>query len=267
MIPRILHCIWLGDEIPQAEKEFIGSWRRHCVGWEIKCWGQELLDGIDCAYVREAVAAQKWAFVSDYLRLLVLSREGGFYLDTDIELTDSLEGYRDADFCFALEETSYPQTALMGSVPGHRIVLEMLKSYESSSFSKGNGVFDETTNNLRLWKTVLNHRVDLRMLSNEQVHEIFPRVWAYPSSLMCTPEKGFPNVAIHHAKGSWLEPCQRKFVMDLPFGLRLIRVKLRRFAATNAELKLLPVEVPLLSLTLRRFRLMLVRLRKKGTGS
>ena len=80
-IPRILHRVWLGPRPP--DDTYLASWRTHCPGWEIKTWRDADLADVELPYVRQALAAGKWAFASDYLRLVALFREGGIYLDTE----------------------------------------------------------------------------------------------------------------------------------------------------------------------------------------
>ena len=45
-------------------------------------WNDSDLEKFDNRYLRQAVEAKKWAFVSDYVRLYALLTEGGVYFDT-----------------------------------------------------------------------------------------------------------------------------------------------------------------------------------------
>lgn len=46
-------------------------------------------------FVKRAIADGKWAFAADWARFLALEREGGFYLDYDVELVSSLDPLRE----------------------------------------------------------------------------------------------------------------------------------------------------------------------------
>ena len=59
-IPRILHRVWLGPRPP--DDTYLASWRTHCPGWEIKTWRDADLADVELPYVRQALAAGKWAF-------------------------------------------------------------------------------------------------------------------------------------------------------------------------------------------------------------
>ena len=38
MIPRIVHRVWLGGDVPRDARRFGESWERHCPGWEVRTW-------------------------------------------------------------------------------------------------------------------------------------------------------------------------------------------------------------------------------------
>ena len=60
---------------------------------------------IDNTYVKEAAAAGKWAFVSDYMRLHALYKHGGFYFDSDLEVTAPIDQFRHYGFVTGFEKT------------------------------------------------------------------------------------------------------------------------------------------------------------------
>lgn len=253
MIPRILHYIWLGsDDLPPTARAFVDGWARACPGWRIRRWGTADLAGVDVGFVKEALAARKWAFASDWLRLHALVREGGFYLDTDVELRGSLEPFRDNDLCMGWEDSGYPQTALIGATAGCSVIRELLELYSSRRFLLQDGVYNEITNNVEFARLFARHGVDVTKLPRETETEILPRVRFYPVSLFSHPVGDRPNVATHHESGTWQEPYQRKRVLDLPRGLRVIRLKRRKAATDASPLNLLPSEKLICSIRLGR---------------
>ena len=240
MIPKILNYVWLGDRpLPEKDSVFVKGWEKACPGWEIRHWGLDDLKEIDNVFVRETIAARKWVFTCDWLRLYALSKVGGFYLDTDVELRSSLEPFRDNDLCMGLNRSGWPQTALIGAVPGQPIVKELLDEYSNRRFILQDGVYDELSSNFVYHRLFLRHGVDLKKLTQERDVEVMPRVRFYPSSLLCRPDGNKPNVATHHVFGYWLDPYKRKRVVDLPFGYRLVRMKRRKVATDSDPLNLL----------------------------
>ena len=60
--------------------------------WEYRLWSEDNFDITTAPrYVQEAYSAKKYAFVSDYVRLWALEREGGLYMDVDFEVYKSFD--------------------------------------------------------------------------------------------------------------------------------------------------------------------------------
>lgn len=98
MIPKIIHYCWFGrGAMPQTALDCIESWHRFMPGWEFRLWNEDNFD-INCNwYVKEAYEARKFAFVSDYVRLVALRDFGGLYLDTDVNVLKSFDNLMDLD--------------------------------------------------------------------------------------------------------------------------------------------------------------------------
>lgn len=95
-IPKVIHYIWVGGKplTPMAE-HCLASWSKFLPDYEIKLWNEDN-SPMEHQYVRAMYEKKKWAFVSDYIRFFVLEREGGIYLDTDMEVLRSFDGLRSA---------------------------------------------------------------------------------------------------------------------------------------------------------------------------
>lgn len=149
MIPRIIHYCWFGrGEMPQLAINCIASWHKNMPDWEYKLWNEDNFD-VNCIhYTKEAYEAGKYAFVSDYVRLCALEKEGGVYMDVDFEVYkpfDDLLQYP----AFAGIEGSKHQPVMMGicaSEPQGQWVTEMLDAYNNRHFLKLDGTPDLTTN-------------------------------------------------------------------------------------------------------------------------
>lgn len=116
--------------------------------YEYMLWNEDSFDVNQNAYAKEAYEARKFAFVSDYVRLWALEREGGIYLDTDVEVFkpfDDLLGYK----AFAGIEGSKRLpigTCVMASEPHGVWVTEQLEAYKGRHFVTSDGALDLTTN-------------------------------------------------------------------------------------------------------------------------
>ena len=102
MIPKIIHCCWIG-ECPKtglAEK-CRESWRKFASGWTVWEWTLDEVRRASAAgeiapvpkFFEDAVKAQKWAFAADWVRFAVLHAYGGLYLDYDVELLRRMEDF------------------------------------------------------------------------------------------------------------------------------------------------------------------------------
>ena len=123
--------------MPQLAKDCIDSWHRHMPDWEYKLWNEDNFEVDAVPYVREAYLARKYAFVSDYVRLYALEKEGGVYLDVDFTIFKPF----DALLChkaFAGFEGSKYQPVMMGvcaSEAHGEWVSEMLNAYSDRHFT------------------------------------------------------------------------------------------------------------------------------------
>lgn len=149
MIPRIIHYCWFGGtEMPQLAKDCIATWHRYMPDWEYRLWDEATFDIESIAYTSEAYAVGKYAFVSDYVRLWALAKEGGLYLDVDFEVFrpfDEILRYH----AFAGFEGSKHSPLMMGvcaSEPHGYWVNKMKEAYHSRHFIMPDGTVDVVTN-------------------------------------------------------------------------------------------------------------------------
>lgn len=87
MIPKVIHYCWFGRApLPESAQKCIASWRKFLPDYEIIEWNEDNYDVSKIAYMTEAYAVKKYAFVSDYARFDILYQHGGLYFDTDVEV-------------------------------------------------------------------------------------------------------------------------------------------------------------------------------------
>ena len=56
-------------------------------------WNEHNYDISSNRYTREAYESKKWAFVTDYMRLDILDRFGGVYMDSDVEVIKNIDKF------------------------------------------------------------------------------------------------------------------------------------------------------------------------------
>jgi mannosyltransferase OCH1-like enzyme len=136
-IPKIIHYCWLGGQpLSELAELCIQSWRKFCPDYEIKRWDESNLNLQECPYAQAAFEAKKWAFVPDYFRQQVVYHHGGIYLDTDVELMQSLDDLLVLDSFVGLERCHTPKDKAViamglgfGAVPKHPLMRRIMDAY------------------------------------------------------------------------------------------------------------------------------------------
>lgn len=149
MIPKIIHYCWFGrSEMPKEAKQCIASWHRWMPDWEYRLWNEDNFSIGTNVYAKEAYEARKFAFVSDYVRLWALERDGGVYLDTDVEVFKSFDDLLRYKAFAGFEGSKHLPlgTCVMASEAHGDWVSEQLAAYSDRHFINTDGSFDMTTN-------------------------------------------------------------------------------------------------------------------------
>lgn len=207
MIPKIIHYCWFGNNRkPALIKKCIESWKKYMPDWEIREWNEENYDVNKNQYIRNAYAQKKWAFVVDYARFDILNQFGGVFLDTDVELLRPIpEEILSHEAFSGFENPGRVNPGLVyGTVPGQKILKEILEAYEKRSF--GEQVEGRIENIVDVVSGVLAGH-GLKVNGEYQVVE---GVAIYPQDYFCCfnfETQGFETtehtVSIHHYFASW----------------------------------------------------------------
>jgi len=130
MIPKVIHYIWLGGEIPQNVQKVIEHNQQFFTDYEVKIWREEDMPTLN-DFAQQAYDEKKWAFVSDYLRFYILYHEGGIYLDTDMEVLKPLDRFlEDRVFAGWDRRGAYIYAGIIGAVPKNKYIEKILKTYD-----------------------------------------------------------------------------------------------------------------------------------------
>lgn len=209
MIPKKIHYCWFGrGEMPEPVQKCMNSWHTFMPDWEYKLWNEDNFDVNMVPYTKEAYEARKYAFVSDYVRLWVLEREGGVYLDTDVEVFkpfDDLLGHK----AFAgFEGSKYLPvgTCVMATEAHGAWVTEQLEAYRDKCFIKGDGTIDMLTNVQFI--TCNMHKNGFVQNGQEQDYKdlhVFPVEYFSPRNTMGEYIRTEHTYSNHLGLGTWEE--------------------------------------------------------------
>lgn len=129
-IPKIIHQVWIGGELPDKYHAWTDSWKKS--GWEYHLWDEQSLLAIFTP--EEAAWYNATANVgpkSDIARYKVLAQFGGIYCDTDFECIKPFDDIvvKSTLFAGVIFDTK-PEIAggIAGSIPAHPLIVQTLRS-------------------------------------------------------------------------------------------------------------------------------------------
>jgi len=96
MIPKTIHYCWFGNgPIPKHLQACIKTWSETMPDYKMMRWDESSFDVTSITWTKEAYEREKYAFVSDYVRLTALEQYGGIYLDTDVRVLTTMKQIRE----------------------------------------------------------------------------------------------------------------------------------------------------------------------------
>ena len=132
MIPKIIHYCWFGrGEKPKLAQKCIASWKKYCPDYKIIEWNEDNFDLDYNGYTRYCYDHKKWAFLSDFVRLVVVAEYGGIYFDTDVELLKRPDELLLHEAFYGFENDANVNTGQgFGAEANHSTVLALKAAYE-----------------------------------------------------------------------------------------------------------------------------------------
>lgn len=131
MPKKIIHFCWFGSPLPAEIGDRVSRWQELHPGWEIKKWDERNIEVKDCPYAEARLKEKQWAYLSDYVRLQALWRDGGVYLDTDIEVLKPLDPFLNHSFHLGYMHDCALGTAVLISPPAHGFLKGLLECYQA----------------------------------------------------------------------------------------------------------------------------------------
>ena len=132
MIPKKIHYCWFGlNDKPSLVQKCIASWKIYCPDYELIEWNEENFNVKMNPYTQWCYENKKYAFLSDYVRLLVVEANGGIYFDTDVEVIKSFDNLLCLNAFFGFETDEYVNTGMgFGAEVHNPIVMQMINEYD-----------------------------------------------------------------------------------------------------------------------------------------
>jgi lipopolysaccharide biosynthesis glycosyltransferase len=201
-IPKIIHYCWFGGKPkPEIVLNCIQSWKDKMPDYKIVEWNETNFDvNAHGDYVKKAAAEQKWAFVTDYIRLYAIYKYGGIYMDSDVQVYKPLDRFLSHRAFTGHETNNLLITATMGAEAEHPWIGMLLSYYK-------NAKLDHTPNTITI--TRLSKQYIAKQDNNfTYLHE---GVVIYPIKTFCSydhknlkPLPTYDSYAMHLFAGTWI---------------------------------------------------------------
>ena len=149
-IPKVIHAVWFGGPIPDEELANVRSWQQHLQGWPIILWTDKagrrgpwteerivdwdktMFAGVVPSFQDLFQGCARYGAMSDVLRLDILLKEGGLYMDLDIEVKSGISIALNPMYLTAFEEGNgtdmWIGNAMLAASPWHPAVSACLRA-------------------------------------------------------------------------------------------------------------------------------------------
>ena len=248
MITKTIHFFWCSEgDFPPLVQQCIASWKKHCPDYKIRHWTMADARAIDNVFLQEALDHKKWAFAADFIRFYAVYHEGGIYLDTDVELYQSLdpllhhdafigrersihyEGWRIGTNCFL---TSHA----FGAIPHHPFFKLCLSYYDDRPFVLTSAKHLPAT--LKYDQTILPYILSeiarqigynpsalagktiqtLQIQANDAISQ--STLIVFPNTYFDAIKSTLNSFGHHHALGSWRDYYGDRFSYTLSYKIK-----------------------------------------------
>ena len=204
MIEKKIHYCWFGrGEKPKLAIKCIESWKHFCPDYELIEWNEDNIDVLMNPYTKMCYEQKKYAFLTDYLRLIIVEREGGIYFDTDVEVVKSFDDLLDCGAFFGFENNDYVNTGEgFGAEAHHSIIKKMINEYDELLDGKHGTVGCPILNTQALLDIGLERNGQMQIIDDIR---IFPKDFFNPRSSSTGKMMKTKNTySIHWYSASWM---------------------------------------------------------------
>lgn len=204
MIPKVIHYCWFGRKKKSIKvKKCISSWKKYCPDYKIVEWNEKNFDVFSNRYTQMCYEEKKYAFLTDYARLFILEKEGGIYLDTDVELCKNLDPLLEAPAYIGFETDQYVNSGMgIGSEPHGTMVKLMIDEYQTLLDGRHGVIGCPILNTQALLRCGLKQNGRLQKMS---MVTVYPKEWFNPyddaTGVLNRTEN---TVSIHWYSKSWM---------------------------------------------------------------
>ena len=172
-IPKILHHIWLGGEMPREKIRLRQTWIDRHPDWEHRLWTEAEIADLTLTNSTPYSMATTPAQRCHIARYEILEKLGGVYVDCDVECYRSIDGFRNSTGFAAAEDDEKIGCAVIGCQPGDQLMRRVIELLPHS-FGNSGDVAKETGSGL-FTQAFFADDHDWRL---HYWHTFYPRHWS-----------------------------------------------------------------------------------------
>lgn len=199
MIKKIHYC-WFGGKPPANVAANVNHWKRLNPDFEFCEWNDQNLDVAAFEFGRRALANKRWGYLVDIIRVEKLHTQGGFYIDTDVEMIRPLRTLESEGdhLIMGYMYACALGTAILYSPPQHPVIGKLVEEYHHirpDAWPVSNSVFTDY---------FINH-VPGFLVNGRRWKNAAQRISIYPKEFFEQPAfNREAGLTIHHCSGSWM---------------------------------------------------------------
>jgi mannosyltransferase OCH1-like enzyme/ADP-heptose:LPS heptosyltransferase len=223
MIPKRIFYVWGANEPLKDEvKKCISTWKEQMPEFEIIQLDETCKQYFDYEkelkenkWFRTVYAKKMWAYVSDYIRIKVLYKHGGIYLDTDVSVLKNMTPLLEEPAFVGMQDVKRTEPAILGAQKGNLFLEEILKFYDkgiwSSEIFKMPDIFTKfiLRTEPNFYKLPKDNIIHLKYLSIYPKEYFIPFNGTEPKDLELATGNTY---TAHWYNGSWVKPEILKFL-------------------------------------------------------
>lgn len=189
VIPRIIHHCYVGADIPGEMAAYMQTAPDMNPEWKWMVWTAQTIGILGLNYADLMAKFKAPVHVSDFVRLVVIHKYGGIYLDSDVEVVKPLDSLCEFDAVAAEQDgTGQICPAVFGARQDHPWIVWQIQ--HALDYSVPN----------EPWNVGLMTDAPREGLTLVPTDTFYPWLWNTPKEQRTVTER---TLAIHHWKGSW----------------------------------------------------------------
>lgn len=133
LIPKKIHQIWIGGEVPERFKKLMATWKKMHPDWEYILWTDREIEAFAFENKELFFSTDNMGSKSDIWRYEILYQQGGVYVDVDFECTQPFDVLVHHHLFFTgIGGFDYINNAIIGSCPFHPMLKKIIRVLHST---------------------------------------------------------------------------------------------------------------------------------------